>query len=153
MPPDNSRRLVWLEQQCELIARLENRLSDERAALLNRETAELNQISADKTGLLQQLADVASQLPQRLGITLDAASVEQWLANETDAALRTAWSQFATGLDRCRQANEANGALLAGRFAQIEASLRYLREAVGSVVYGASGVQRVTGLPQSIARA
>lgn len=143
---------AWLEEQLVLLARLESRLGDEREALLNRDTGALQQISEDKSRLLAQLASTAEELPRWLGITLDAEDIERWLEHQASPALRGAWSRFSTGLARCRQANEANGALLAGRFAQIEGSLRYLREAVGSVVYGAAG-QRDGGQPQSIARA
>lgn len=143
----------WLDTQFGLVLDLEHRLADERAALLNRDTETLRRLAEDKSRLLRALARTADDLPQQLGFEWRSDSIEHWLTEEATPALRSTWSQFIAALERCRHANEANGALLAGRFAQIDTSLRYLREAVGSVVYGASGTQQSGGAPQSIARA
>ncbi len=143
----------WLVAQVKLTQELETALNLERSALLNRNPENLQSISLDKTALLQALAAAANDMPERLGVDLEPASVERWLEHDASPAQRSAWSRLSSGLERCRTANESNGILLAARFSQVESSLRYLRDAVGGVVYGAKGTHTRPAGGQSIARA
>lgn len=144
---------AWLETLTGRANELEALLAEERSALLNRDAAALQRLSADKLARLQALSTAADDLPARVTDDLSAAGIARWLERRATPAQRTAWSHFTAALERCRQANEANGALLGARYSQIEASLRYLREAAGDLVYGAAGRQAAPAVSQRIARA
>ncbi|MGY3039549.1 flagella synthesis protein FlgN [Rhodanobacter sp. TND4EL1] len=104
-------------------------LEDERAALGSASTEALDQIGAQKQGLLQQLEQLDAE---RLILCREHPSREVALASE--------WSRVAQALRQCHALNQRNGAMVNQRLNQVRQALAILTGHSGeNELYGRSG--------------
>jgi flagellar biosynthesis protein FlgN len=89
-------------------------------------------------GILMRIEDDRRALCRALNVPADKFGLDRILAwCDPDKALRRRWAECAERADRCRQANDRNGALVTARLNRVQGML--------DIVTGRSGQPKVYG--------
>lgn len=133
-----------LEREIELISRFVAVLNDEQACLTAANPAELPEISATKSGLVEQLNAIEGERMTAIGLTgslSDRATMEDWLSRNTDDANATvSWEKLLILAREAKTLHEMNGRLVALHTRNTAEILAILtQESKQPGLYGASG--------------
>jgi flagella synthesis protein FlgN len=115
----------------------------ERSALDATDTADLVAATERKSALATRLAAIEHSRDEALrsaGHAAGRTGMEAWLALPANAGARPAWQALLAAAARARDANDANGKLLALRLQHNRQALDVLLgESAGGSTYGADG--------------
>jgi flagella synthesis protein FlgN len=133
-----------LEREIELISRFIVALNEEQACLTAANPAALPEISATKSGLVEQLNALEGERMTAIGITespSNRATMESWLArNNNDANATVAWEKLLILAREAKTLHELNGRLVDLHLRNTTEILGILtQEAKQTGLYDASG--------------
>jgi len=148
-----------MTQAIELLESLNTLLIAERSALKERDTANIQSVLEQKTGLLKQLeqnASARSQLLASAGFNGDELGMENYLESLPVAAsqLKQQWLALKEKLQTCKDANQVNGTIVHRSKTQVETLLNILRGQSGQQrIYNDTGKSSSVGGGHSLAKA
>jgi len=148
-----------MTQAIELLESLNTLLIAERSALKERDTANIQSVLEQKTGLLKQLEQNASARSQFLasaGFNGDELGMENYLESLPVAAsqLKQQWLALKEKLQTCKDANQVNGTIVHRSKTQVETLLNILRGQSGQQrIYNDTGKSSSVGGGHSLAKA
>ena len=150
----------------ELARLLSDELSGTRA-LLEVLGQESNALAADAEGIaraaarklelvaqLEQVHNARCELLQRAGVRQDRPSMERLLRLLDEPELTACWRQLREAVQRCRDANLINGAVVELNRQHTRRALDLLRgHTPEATLYGAAGTHQTTGTGRVLAKA
>ena len=140
-----------LDAELALINALIALMQEEQQMLVRADTEALSAVTPQKDQAVAQLAALAKQRHQSLGVAgceARDAGMEVWLAASKDAAASAAWQELLGATRIAKELNRLNGMLISKQLTHNQALINAMRTpstAADTGVYGRSGQAAPSG--------
>jgi flagella synthesis protein FlgN len=143
--------ITTLRDEQQLITSLVALMKQEQQFLVSADGDGLATITPQKAALVQQMALLASQRHQALGVAGCAASeagMQAWLASDGNDAVRILWRALLERTGEAKELNRVNGMLINKQMTNNQVVLNAMRTPAGgadAAFYGPAGQTTVGG--------
>jgi flagella synthesis protein FlgN len=137
--------LSTLRDELSLVQTLIDLMKDEQRLLVDADTDGLSAVTAQKNGLVVQLAGMSQQRHAQLqaaGFAAEDASMERWLAEHKDLDAAALWQDLLAATREAKELNRVNGMLITKHLTHNQQLINAMRTPAGGAeasVYGPSG--------------